>query len=161
MSLTSVIEERVVFGRGIQPDVNACLQESVACANDFERARELSYRARDMQPEQIEVYVALYKFCLYRGYLDEAEQVALDALKQSAQNNGFTSDWQKLDASSADWTQHEGPARLFLYSLKALAFIRLRKSEPESAQQLLEKLQELDTQDLVGSSVIMDLSKAL
>ena len=156
-----MLEERVVFGRDIKPEVNACLQEAVACADDFERARALFYRARDMQPDQLEVYIALYKFCFYRGHLDEAEQVALDALQQSAQRGDFLADWSQLDDASTDWSQQEGPARVYLYSLKALAFIRLRKGQHEAARQVLAKLKQLDTDDLVGGSVIMTLAEAL
>lgn len=160
-----MIEECVVFGRDVAPEINTCLQEAVACASDFERARDLLYRARDMardmQPPQLEVYIALYKFCFYRGHLEEAEQVALDALEQSAQSGGFPKDWQQLDATSTDWLQQEGPARVYLYSLKALAFIRLRKGDHDSALQILVKLQQLDIQDLVGGSVIIELAEAL
>lgn len=161
MNSPHVLEERIVFGRDIKPEINACLQEAVACANDFERARELFYHAREMQPDQLEVYIALYKFCFYRGHLDEAEQVALDALQQSAQRGGFSADWLQLDNDSTDWTAEEGPARVYLYSLKALAFIRLRKGEQVAAKEVLTKLQQLDSQDLVGASVIMTLAEAL
>lgn len=161
MSSPRVLEERVIFGRDIHPEINACLQEAVACADDFERARELFYRARDMQPDQLEVYIALYKFCFYRGHLDEAEQVALDALQQAARRGGFAADWMLLDETVTDWTEQEGAARIYLYSLKALAFIRLRKGLHQEARQLLAKLQQLDALDLVGGSVIMDLAEAL
>lgn len=154
-------EERVVFGRDIPPEVNACLQEAVASAHDFDKARELLYRARDIQPDQLEVYVALYKFCFYRGHFDEAEQVAMDALKQSAEAGGFNNDWNQLESTSADWTVSEGSARLYLYSLKALAFISLRKGLYDTARQILLKLQQLDPEDQVGSSVIMDLAEAV
>lgn len=156
-----VLEERVHFGKDIHPEVNACLQEAVACASDFDRARALLYKARDIQPDQLEVYVALYKFCFYRGFLDEAEQVARDALQQSARNGGFEADWQQLDENSTDWTLGEGPARLYLYSLKALSFIRLRQGQHEQARASLAKLKQLDVNDLVGGSVIMELAEAL
>lgn len=161
MNTTSVIEERVVFGRNISVEVNACLQQAVACADDFERARELFYRARDIQPDQLEVYIALYKFCFYRGHFDEAEQVALDALQQSSSRGSFSVDWSLLDETSTDWSQQEGPARVYLYSMKALAFIRLRLGQHQSAKQVLAKLQQLDKQDLIGSSVITTLAEAL
>jgi tetratricopeptide (TPR) repeat protein len=137
------------------------LQEAVSCADDFERARELFYRARDMQPDQLETYIALYKYCFYRGHLDEAEQVVMDALQQSAQRGGFASDWLELDLRSTDWSQHEGPARVYLYSLKALAFIHLRTGQHESARKILEKMEQLDIQDQVGASVIRTLEEAL
>jgi len=157
----SVLDERVVFGRNIPAELNVTLQQAVACADDFERARELFYKALLMHPDQLEVYIALYKFCFYRGHLDEAERVALDALKQSAQRGGFSADWQQLDIASADWSIQDGPARVYLYSLKALAFISLRKGKQQDAEKILKKLQQLDEQDLVGSSVISTLAEAL
>lgn len=161
MSSPQIFQERVRFGRDIPPEVNACLQQAVACANDFEQARAWLYRARDIEPDQLEVYIALYKFCFYRGHLDEAESIALQALQQSARRGEFDADWQQLDSQSADWCQDEGPARVYLYSLKALSFIRLRKGEQALARQQLDKLRELDVNDLVGASVIMDLAQAM
>jgi len=157
----SAIEERVVFGRDIPAEINACLQQAVACADDFERARALFYRARDMAPDQLEVYIALYKFCFYRGHFAEAEQVALDALAQSAARGHFSADWQLLDAATTDWSIAEGAARVYLYSLKALAFIRLRIGDHPSSREILCKLEQLDPHDLVGGSVISTLAEAL
>lgn len=159
--IASVIEERVHFGKDIPAEVNACLQEAVACANDFERARELFYRARDMQPDQLEIYIALYKYFFYRGHIEEAREVVLDALQQSSTRGGFSADWTTLEADSTDWAQHDGPARVFLYSMKAYAFINLRLGNNELANQVLTKLQQLDGDDLVGASVIADLAEAV
>lgn len=161
MNSAAVLEERVVFGRNIPFEVNACLQQAVACADDFEGARELFYRARDLRPDQLEVYIALYKFCFYRGHFDEAEQVVMDALQQSASRGCFSADWSQLNEESTDWSVQYGPARVFLYSLKALAFIKLRKGQQQLARQVLAKLQQLDKQDLVGGSVIKTLAEAL
>ena len=160
-SPVSIMEERVLFARDIKPEVNACLQSAVACANDFERARELLYQARELDPDQLEVYVALYKFLFYRGHLDEAEVIALDALSSAARRGGFPAELSELTPTSTDWSVGDGPARLFLYSLKALSFIRLRKGEHDEGRALLAILQLLDPQDQVGGSVIRELAEAL
>ncbi len=162
MSLASVnvMDERVLFARDIKPEVNALLQSAVAAANDFERARELLYQARALDPEQLEVYVALYKFLFYRGHLDEAEGVARDALAMAAQRGGFAAEPQQL-TDSWQWDGEEGPRRLYLYSLKALAFIRLRQGEHDQGRELLALLQQLDPLDRVGGSVIAQLAEAL
>lgn len=159
MSL-SVIEDRVYFARDIKPEVNACLQQAVACAGDFERARALLHQAKEMDPEQLEVYTALYKFYFYRGYLDEAELVTVESLATAARQGGFKRDFEQLTPSCADWKQQGGPERAFLYSLKALAFIRLRKDDRSGALAVLDKLKELDPEDQVGGSVIMELADA-
>lgn len=160
-SAVSIMEERVLFAQNIKPEVNACLQSAVACADDFERARGLLYQARVLDPDQLEVYVALYKFLFYRGQLDEAEHVAEEALQRAAQRGGFNSDWRQLTIASTDWAQVDGPARIYLYSIKALAFIRLRMGLHAQGRALLDKLQQLDPQDRVGGSVISQLAAAI
>jgi len=52
-----------------------------------------------------------------------------------------------------------GPARFWLFTLKALAFIRLRLKDVESAKLYLSKVQELDPQGGTGASVIEALIK--
>lgn len=160
-SAVRIMEERVFFARDISPEVNACLQSAVACADDFEQARKLLYQARELDPNQLEVYIALYKFLFYRGQLDEAEKIVEEALQRAALSGGFHEDWQQLTSASCDWSQEDGPARIYLYSLKALAFISLRKGNHKHGRALLAKLQQLDPQDLVGGSVISQLAEAL
>jgi hypothetical protein len=162
MSVSSIraIEDRVYFARDIKPEVNACLQQAVACADDFEKARALLHQAKEMDPDQLEVYTALYKFYFYRGYLDEAELVTVESLARAAQQGGFKRDFGQLTPKCTDWQVQGGPARAFLYSLKALAFIRLRKDDRTGALAVLDKLQELDPRDQVGGSVILELAEA-
>jgi tetratricopeptide (TPR) repeat protein len=161
MSNISALEDRVVFAREIKPEVNVCLQQAVASAHDFEKARAFLYQARDLDPDQLEVYIALYKFCFYRGYLDEAEEVALDALETAARRGEFDKQWLNLDEGSADWAVDDGPARTYLYSLKALGFIRLRQGNMAGAREVLSSLTRLDPEDRVGGSVIMSLAEAV
>jgi tetratricopeptide (TPR) repeat protein len=155
------VTERVMFARNIKPEVNNALQNAVACADDFDRAREYLYQARDIDPDQLEVYVALYKFCFYSGHFDEAESIALQALARAADNGGFERDWMLLNETSTDWNGIESPARLYLYSLKALGFIRLRKGDSVGAAEVLAILARLDPEDQVGGSVIQDLLAAM
>lgn len=55
----------------------------------------------------------------------------------------------------------EGPARFALYTLKALAFIHLRRNEPAEAEAILGALTRLDPQGFVGLSVIAELTEGL
>jgi tetratricopeptide (TPR) repeat protein len=161
MSTISALEDRVVFAREIKPEVNVCLQQAVACAEDFDKARSYLYQARDLDPDQLEVYIALYKFCFYRGHLAEAEQVALDALETAARRGEFDKRWLNLTSESANWASEDGPARTYLYSLKALGFIRLRLGNMRGAREVLSSLVKLDPDDRVGGSVIMSLAEAV
>lgn len=155
-----VLDERVLFARDIPPDVNACLQAAVACADDFERARGLLYQARDTEPPHLASDIALYKFLFYRGHLDEAREVVSQTLVRAARLGGFEADWRRLTPASADWGG-QGPERAYIYSIKALAFIHLRLGLAAEGRALLDKLAELDPLDRVGGSVIRELAEAV
>lgn len=154
-------QERVLFGPDIPAPVNALLQQAVAARDDAELAEELLWRAQRMNPAQLEVYVALYKFYFYRKRLEEAERAARLALEEAARQGGFAADWAVLDRVSADWSRPGGPERVYLYTLKALGFIRLRLPDFRSGEAILWKLAELDPEDQVGGSVLLDLAEGL
>jgi hypothetical protein len=107
------------------------------------------------------VLIALYKLYFYRGFTDAAEQVVLEALSTAADSGGFDPDWNSLSPAGADWEAGEGPARVYLYSLKALSFIRLRQQDGGGAAEILAALHRLDPDDQVGAGVISELAQAL
>ncbi len=151
------IEERVRFARRIDPTSNACLQEAAA-SPQADRAEALLNKAARFAPEALAVDVARYKFYFYRGELDDAERVVRDTLEKAAVQGGFNVDWRAHDAPLANRDESESAARYYLYGLKALAFISLRRDAREQAILLLNALRMLDPTDLVGASVIEDLA---
>lgn len=157
----SVMDERVLFAREMDPEVNACMQAAVAHADDFDRAYEFLRQANALDPNELQVYIAMYKFLFYRGRLEAAEEVVRNALRHAAEQGGFSVAWELLTPASADWLDADGPERIYLYSMKALAFIQLRKGETRDGRAVLDKLAQLDPLDQVGSSVIMQLAESL
>ncbi len=157
MSGAAFPEDRVGFG-DIPPAINACLQDAVAAYADTDAAEKLLWAAQSAAPEQRAVYFALYKFYFYKYRLDDAERVALMALEISARQGGFSAVWETLTPLSTQWGKTDTPQHFFLFSLKALAFIRLRLGNIQGCHAILNKLRELDPIDQVGSSVILDLA---
>ncbi len=128
---------------------------------DRDSALQALNDAHQRSLDQLDVLQALYKFHFYRGELLQALDVVFQALVKAAIQGGFSHDWQLLEPQSADWQQVRGPARSFLYSLKALAFIRLRQDDIRDAAQVLDVLNRLDPQDQVGAQVIRELLEGL
>jgi hypothetical protein len=156
-----LVQERVRFGRDIPVDVNALLQQAAASTDDFNAAERALLDARALAPEQLEVFVALYKLYFYRGFTEAAEAVVLEALQTAASSGEFDPEWNKLSPASTDWQAGEGPARIYLYSLKALCFIRLRQQDSTGAADILAALHRLDPHDQVGASVLGELARAM
>lgn len=164
MSLRQLFsDEGVLFGHDIDPEVNVYLQQAVHAHGeaDILKAEELLWCAQRLKPEQLEVYIALYKFYFYKNRLAEAERVARLGLEMSAQVGGFSANWMQLNRDSAEWDRPRSAERVYLYTLKALAFICLRSMKFADSQQVLEKLQELDPLDQVGGSVIREVAAAM
>lgn len=160
-AVSPLVEERVRFGRDIPAAVNALLQQAAANTDHFDVAEQALLQARELAPQQLEVFIALYKLYFYRGHTEKAEQVVLQALHTAAASGGFNPDWRELSHDSADWHCLDGPERVYLYSLKALCFIRLRQDDSAAAGELFAALRRLDPQDQVGAGVLVDLAAGL
>ncbi len=121
-------------------------------------AEHLLWRARAIDRECLHVYFALYKFYFYRKQFDAAEKSVREGLAIAAQLGGFSEFIDHLTPLSTDWSPAYGAQRFFLFSLKALAFIRLRQGDREDSDRILAKLRELDPDDKVGGSVVGELA---
>jgi uncharacterized protein with von Willebrand factor type A (vWA) domain len=151
----------VQFGFGIAPEVDAHLQRAALLVSHREASLEALRDAYDKAPDQVETLIALFKLLFYQGETAKAQSLVQEVLIKAAEQGGFTHDWTQLDCQSAVWSEPRGPGRLYLYSLKALAFIRLRQDELALARDILSALQRIDPHDLVGATVIRDLLNGL
>ncbi|HEY6881543.1 MAG TPA: hypothetical protein VI299_26135 [Polyangiales bacterium] len=147
-------EDRIDFG-ALPAHVNQLLQRGVAAYPRDRAAAERHFReALSVAPEQLPIYFCLYKIHTYQGRLDEALEAAQAGLREAARQAG-------LDPDFARWTSvslaPEEPGRFALYTLKALAFIHLRRGERALATQVLSRLAELDPQGSVGWRVVAEM----
>lgn len=67
----------------------------------------------------------------------------------------------EIDAWSCPIEASNGPLRFALYTLKALAFIHLKRGAMDEATHTLERLRRLDPEGHVGWPVVADLMAAL
>jgi tetratricopeptide (TPR) repeat protein len=146
------------FGGRTSEEADRRLRQAVASYTEPACAEALLRDAQELDPECLPVYFALYKFYFYRKRLAEAESAALQGLNVAARQAGFSADWRRLCPDSAAWAETTGPQHFYLFSLKALAFIRLRLGQRDEAVALLDKLGELDPQDSVGAGVVRTLA---
>jgi hypothetical protein len=160
MGSVAFVEERVMFSPNMPAEVNNLLQAAVAASTvDPSRAENLFLQAQALDSHCLQTYFALYKFYFFRKRLTDAERVVIAGLEESARQGGFPSDYRRLAQNRQKWDLYANEIALFyLYTLKALAFIKLRQGYSIDAQLVLSHLQQLDPEDLSGASVIMDLA---
>ncbi len=150
--------DTINFG-DLPQEIDALLQQGVAAyRRDHAQADRLFRQALATAPQQLPTYFCLYKIHTYQGHLDEAEAVAELGLAEAARQAGWPRDWRH-------WTPHDplpdGAGRFALYTLKALAFIHLRKTDSEGAAEMLAALRRLDPAGAVGWPVVAALAEGL
>ncbi|NOV31037.1 hypothetical protein ACH5Y9_16850 [Methylomonas sp. BW4-1] len=163
MSQLGFFEERVLFSPDVPEEVNKLLQMAVAASHADKPLAEKYFRqAQALDATCLQTYFALYKFYFYQGRLLEAELEVMAALNEAARQGGFPADYRQLGRELAQWDMYASDVALFyLYSLKALAFIKLRRQLDAEAQSILVLMRALDPEDRSGASVIMDLADAV
>jgi len=163
MASVAFVEERVMFSPNIPAEVNNLLQAAVAASSvNQSRAEQLFLQAHALDSRCLQTYFALYKFYFFQKRLVDAERIVLAGLEEAAKQGGFPNDYRNLVQSRPKWNLYANDSALFyLYTLKALAFIKLRLGFTADAQLVLSHLQQLDPKDLSGASVIMDLAAGI
>lgn len=105
------------------------------------------------EPSCLPIYYLLYKVHAARRELAQAERAALAGLAQAGLQSGLPTEPVVVQIPEGTSFSGNGPARFWLFTLKALAFIRLRRGRHAEARQLMEWLDRLDPSRSVGSDV--------
>lgn len=143
----------------LPPEINALLQQGVAAyRRDHARADSLFRQALASAPTELPIYFCLYKIHTYQGNLDEAQAVAEQGLKEAASQAQWSANWREWEPQAV---LPDGAGRFALYTLKALAFINLRQDKPGEAQEMLDRLRELDPTGAVGWPVVAALAEGV
>lgn len=151
MNLITGSESAELFGGTVSPAVRHLIE--VARHAPPAQVEVALWTAVATAPDQLPVYYLLYKMHAGRGELDLALQAASKGLQAAAQAAQLSPDWQTVLPSEADFSA-PGPARFWLFTLKALAFIHLRRGERDVAAALVARLHLLDPDDHLGASTV-------
>jgi Tfp pilus assembly protein PilF len=159
----AIFDERVLFSPGLPEEINRLLQAGVAASRaDTAQAEKRFKEAQRLDRSCLSTYFALYKFYFYQGRLKDAEREVIGALEEASRQGNFPYEYRRLEKQAFRWDMYASEAALFyLYTLKALAFIKLRLGQDMEANRILAALAELDPEDRCGASVIMSLADAL
>ncbi|MFA7350532.1 MAG: hypothetical protein WC009_07195 [Methylotenera sp.] len=147
------ILQGIVATDDLPPRVAGYITAATA-SGDWRDAESLLWRAQATDPDCLHVYYTLYKFYFNHKRLGDAERATCLALDAAARLANIAADWRLQDISACDWGKAHSPQHFYLFSLKALAFIRLRQLRADDADLILAKLREIDPSDSVGHSVI-------
>jgi len=149
-SLATIIDsEHPAVAFSERPKLNIFLHKSKTSGDELYLQNLL--QADKSMPNQLEMLIALYKFYLSRGDTEKAEEIVFQTLVKASLLGGFSHIWNKLTSKCADWNNPSGPSRVFLYSLKVLAIIRLRQKDFKDAKEIFSVICRLDPDNQIKS----------
>lgn len=158
LSFTSRHEGGSLFFSGEPPEGLAPLSARGGVLNDNGAAESELLGVISRCPEALDAHIALYKFYFRRGRYVEAERAVWATLREAARQAGFRWNYRLIEPGSADWEDYRAPARLYLFSLKALGVVRLRRGKTAAARRVLSKLLELDPHDGIGGGAFLAIA---
>ena len=120
----------------------------------------LFHYAISQAPEALPLYRVLYKFCNRRRRFDAAYDFAALGLGAAARQAGLSEDWQDWSSAMVSGADYRLGSHLLL-SLKAMAFIELRRGHGDEAERILDRLTGLDPGDGIGASVVAALAAGI
>jgi hypothetical protein len=140
--------------------VSDMLQEGVSLYRQDRLAGEKVFRQAMLVDETaLAPYFCLYKILTYQGRLDEALTIAQAGLALAAEQAGLEPDPAHWRAGSLS-ESFSGPVRFALFTLKAMAFIHLKRGDGAAAREILARLDALGCLEGVGGGVIAELADA-
>jgi tetratricopeptide (TPR) repeat protein len=162
LKMADLLEDGDLIDFGPLPEaINALLQQGVAAYYDDRPTADAVFRrALELGPQHLPVYYCLYKIHTYQRNLDLAREAALGGIREAARQANLPPDWHDWHPDDNDWSAR-GATRFALYTLKALAFIELRREQVNEARALLDRLALLDPADEVGGSVVDAMARRL
>lgn len=148
MDLHDFEGQDLYFDKELPAEVNDLIN-SASTTYGTPQAEESLMRAFFLEPDNLEVLVALYRYFYYQHKYKDALVIARHALKFSGQGVDFPDSWRELKEShiTAGAVKNMGLVRFYLIALKAAGYINLRLHDFTLAKEIFEKVVELDTSD--------------
>lgn len=141
--------------------VQKLLNEPLDVLEDWDRAERLLEGSRKVLVDRPEPLVALYKLYAYSNRFEDSLRLIDETLAMVAGKANFDPDWTKIDVANPPWDTVDDNVRCFLYSMKAIGFVSIRQGRVDHAHQVLSKVISMDKDDIVGASVLYDVTSRL
>lgn len=162
MSLQLLNQNSRYFSSKLPPELE--LELNRLSYNDKSIAEGLEAQLVDINsrwPEFVDTYIALFKYYFRTAQYRLAEVTVWQAMRLTSSRGGFRRNYRLLTPDSEDWLAGDSDQRHYLFCLKALGVIRLRRGRISLAKKVLAKLEELDPYDEIGGGNYLLIANSL
>lgn len=160
MDLLDFEAQDLYFDEPINEKAKLFIEQSAECYGT-EESELLLLKAFFLEPEHLVVLVALYRYYYYQHRLDDSLIVAERVIRLIAGRLKMPLDWNEINETELGYGVMVSMTmvRLYLQSLKGAAYLELRLGDYEAATARLLKLVELDSNDRLGGTILLELAQ--
>ena len=159
MDLLDFSEKSLYFDEPLAEQA-ALLIEQAAAEYGNSNVEPLLLEAYKIAPEHLVVLVALYRYYYYQHRLEDALNIAHQALAVSGRRLSFPQQWYQLTNAhiGAGALISMGMVRFYLLALKGAGYLNLRLQKWQTAIDMLVKVSELDEADRLGTAALLEIA---
>jgi len=137
------------------PEALELLRKASLSWADTDRALSILKEADRRYGEELQVVIAYYKFCFYKGLLREAIPFAERAAKIMGRRLGLPEAFEDVSGCDAPFSEYESGPRFILFAMKAVGTLHARLGETERGLWILDRIGSLDKSDRMGISPLV------
>lgn len=158
MDLQDFDSDSLYFDDPLTPEVEALL---VAASDHYSegKAEESLLAAQVLAPDNLMVYVGLYRFYYYQHRYADAVEIACRVMSTLAAKLALPNDWQILTEAHLPVAAARSISllRFYLLALKGCGYLNLRLGQFEEGKRMLNKVMLLDAEDRLGAKVLLNV----
>lgn len=112
-----------------------------------------------LEPNNMSVLVALYRFYYYQHRLEDALNISNDVMAKVGPEIGFPENWQALSFNhlANGVVESFTKVRFYLLALKGAAYLNLRLGRRDTAVAMLNKVVEFDSKDRLSARALLNV----
>ena len=142
------------FSDNINDEVSIHLKRISTLSEFSEKENELK-QLINKWPESLDAYIALFKLYFRSGLLRQAELFAQKPLKQAAKQTNLPQQFITVSLEQYRIKNFHSASHIYLYCIKALGVIRLKRGRFHLAFKTLNALAILDPKDDLGGGIFL------
>ncbi|GAB1257696.1 tetratricopeptide repeat protein [Aurantivibrio plasticivorans] len=156
MDLQDFESQLMYFDKPMSEEVSELIEKAAAAYSEGE-AEPYLQRAFDIDPDNLSVLVALYRFYYYQHRYEDAIDIADHVMSVVAPTIKFPSHWSEIQFAHLARGVMESftMVRFYLLAVKGAAYLNLRLGNMELGVRMLNKVIELDNKDRLGARVLL------
>jgi hypothetical protein len=144
----------------LRPEAERELRQAALCWHDEASAEAHLERATKLGDGHLAVWIARYRYHLYKHQFEKARLAAVECLAIAASKLRFSTEYLEVSENDADFREMDPDLRFWMFCLQAYGYVALRCGDAEEGRSALGHLARLDAEDQTKTRLLLKVLDA-